>query len=109
MTELIGWIIVVGIVVAIGGIYILSRKIEQHTRDTAEALMYSNEMMLDQLKRITDPSASTSASEPAPTLSVTLERRCAARRGSANVTYMADKRRSPGRRKDDLQQSSQAG
>jgi hypothetical protein len=107
MTELIGGLVLLGIVVAIAGIYIISRKIEKHTRDTTEAMIYSNEMMLDQLKRL-DPSASV----PEPTVGVILERRCAHRRVRiapvSEWPQIPEQRRSAGRRREDARVNGQA-
>jgi hypothetical protein len=99
MTELIGWLIVLGLAVAIVGIYMLSHRIKEHARDTAEIMLQSNEMMLAQLKRLTDPSAQV----PDPTVGVILERRCAQRRArpTAGNSRMLEKRTSPGRRVED--------
>ena len=107
MTEPIGWLVVVGIVVVIAGIYIISRKIEKHTRDTTEAMIYSNEMMLDQLKRL-----DRSADAPEPVVGVILERRRAHRRvRTVPLSEWRDgpeQRRSPGRRREDVRVNRQA-
>lgn len=102
MTEFIGWMVLLGLAIAIVGIYMLSRRIERHTRNTTENMIYSNEMILTELKRLADPSAE----EAEPTVGVILERRRAQRRkrlsSASQNPRMADQRKSPGRRSEDL-------
>jgi len=102
MTELIGWLLLLGLVIAIAGIYMLSSRIEKHTRSTTESMIYSNEMILAELKRFADPSAEA----PESTVGVILERRQAQRRkrltSMSQNPRMAEQRRSPGRRLEDL-------
>lgn len=99
MTELMGWVVVLGLAVAIAGIYMLSSQIERHMRDTAEIIICSNKLMLAELKPLTDPAAE-------PTVGVILERRCAHRRALLTPRSakpgMAEQRTSPGRRLEDF-------
>ena len=102
MSELIGWIIVLGLAVAIACIFMLSRQLEKHTRTTAEMMLRSNEMLLAQLDQLTDPSLQT----PEPVAGVVLERRSADRRSplahrSGNPVEF-ERRGSPGRRLEDM-------
>ena len=76
MAELMGWVVVVGLAIAIVGIYLLSSQIERHVRDTAEIILCSNKLILDELKRLTGSAAQSAE----PTVGVILERRCGHRR-----------------------------
>lgn len=102
MTEFIGWTIVLGLAFTIAGIYMLSSRIEKHIRDTAEIIICTNRLVLDELKRLTNPTAVTAE----PAVGVVLDRRCGHRRaqgGPANARAgYADQRRSPGRRHEDF-------
>ena len=102
MTEFMGWIIILGLAFTIAGICMLSSRIEKHMRDTAEIIICTNKMILDELKRLTDPAAVMAE----PAVGVVLERRCGHRRAKgepaiARAAY-ADQRRSPGRRREDF-------
>ena len=102
MTELMGWVVVLGLAVAIAGIYMLSSQIERHMRDTAEIIICTNKLILAELKRLTDPAAEA----PEPTVGVILERRCAHRRSRpvplSDRAGRTEQRASPGRRREDL-------
>jgi len=102
MAELIGWLLLLGLIIAIAGIYMLSSRIDSHTRNTTENIIYSNEMILTELKRLADPSIEASESA----VGVILERRRGQRRKqSTSVSYNPDKveqRRSSGRRLEDM-------
>lgn len=109
MTELMGWVVVLGVAVAIGSIYLLSSQIERHMRDTAEIIICSNKLILAELKRLTDPAAGAAG----PTVGVVLERRCAQRRSRSSRMSenpgIAEQRRSRGRRFDDVPPTGQMG
>lgn len=102
MSELIGWMVVLGLAVAIACIFMLSRQLERHTRTTAEMMLRSNEMLLAQLEQLTDPSLQA----PEPVAGVVLERRSADRRSplgqSSGKPVEFERRGSPGRRLEDL-------
>ena len=51
MTELLEWMIVVGLAVAITGIFLLSGQIERHKRQMLELVLQSNAMIMAQLER----------------------------------------------------------
>jgi hypothetical protein len=108
MTEFIGWVIVLGLAVAIGSIFALSRQIERYMRDTIESMKYSNQLILARLERLADPSI-----QPEPTVGLILERRRAQRRSLLNPIsenpYKAEQRGSPGRRFEDFPATGQAG
>jgi hypothetical protein len=105
MTELMGWVVVVGLAVVIGGIYLLSIQIERHMRDTAAFIISSNKLVLSELKRLTDPEAAR-AEAAEPTVGVILERRCGHRRARVVPTSeragYTEQRGSPGRRREDF-------
>jgi hypothetical protein len=109
MTELMGWVIILGLAFAIVCIYMLSSQVERHMRDTAEIIISTNKLILAELKRLTDPTAAVTE----PTVGVILERRCGHRRARAVPTSeragFADQRKSPGRRREDLAVVRQAG
>src|SRR5687768_1553709 len=71
MSELIGWLMVLGLVVAIVCIFLLSSQLEQHMRSNAEMLLRSNEMILARLERLANPPHEATES----TIGVVLERR----------------------------------
>ena len=109
MTELLAWIIVVGLATAIAGIYMLSGQIEKHMRETTQMMIHGHDMIRAQLKRLADPSVEA----PEPTVGVILERRCAHRRAlltpRSEKPGKAEQRRSPGRRFDDFPPTGQVG
>jgi hypothetical protein len=102
VSELVGWFIVLGLAIALIGIYLLFKQIKEHRRDTAEIMLQSNDMMLAHLKRLSDPSAEVKD----PMVGVILERRCSQRRARhspfVGAPGASDHRRSPGRRAEDL-------
>ena len=102
MSELIAWLIVLGLAVTLVGIYLLSKQIQEHRRDTAEIMLQSNELMLEQLKRLSDPADTAN-----PVLSMTLERRSTDRRRhtATVIPWPSERRKSPGRRTHDLKQA----
>lgn len=71
MSELIGWLIVIGLAAAISCLFMLSSQLEQHMRNTTEMLLHSNEMILARLEQLANPALQP----PAPTLGLVLERR----------------------------------
>jgi type II secretory pathway component PulM len=71
VTELIAWLVILGLALALVGIYVLYNQIKEHRRDTAEIMLQSNEMMLAHLKRLSE-----NAGEPEnPSVTVMVERR----------------------------------
>jgi hypothetical protein len=109
MSEFVGWVVVLGIVFALGSIYMFSSRVERQLRETARIIVYSNKLLLPELKRLTQPAAEAAE----PIVGVILERRCAQRRGRSGATSgrqsFAEQRRTPGRRSDDFLQPRQAG
>ena len=55
MSELLGWMIVVGLAVVVAAVYMLSTQIEKQTRTTLEFLLHSNEMIIARLERTHGP------------------------------------------------------
>lgn len=102
MIELIGWINMIGLAVAIAGIYVVSIRIEKHMRETTQMMIDANAMIVAQLKRL----SSASVEAPEPVVGVILDRRCAHRRARGVPTSErareAEQRKSPGRRREDL-------
>jgi hypothetical protein len=109
MSELMVWVVVLGLAVAIAGIYVLSGQIERVMRDTAEIIICSNKSILAELKRLTDPAAEAAE----PTVGVILDRRCTHRRSRSSrmseSSVVAEQRRTPGRRIDDFPSTGQVG
>jgi hypothetical protein len=102
MSELLGWMILVGLTVGVVGICMLSYQIEKQTRVILEFLLRSNEMILAHLEPSAEAPAVTGT--PAPPV----ERRRAQRRNP--LTRLLDvtcgeRRMYPLRRLEDLLQS----
>ena len=70
MRELTEWVMMLGLGVAIAGIFMLSSQIEKQTRATAEMMHRSNEMLLAQLEQLANPSLPA----PEPVAGVILEK-----------------------------------
>jgi hypothetical protein len=85
MTELLGWMIVIGLAVAIAGIFSLSSQIEKHTRQVLELMLQSNAMIVAQFERADGASIDT----PDPLVGVVLERRQRDRRSIQPQSYRA--------------------
>jgi hypothetical protein len=103
MTEVVGWVVVFGLAVAIAGIYILWNQIRKHSRDTTEIMLDNNRLMLAHLNQLANPASTGSE----PTASVVLEKRCGGRRRchwtpENDSQSRANQRRSPGRRVEDF-------
>jgi hypothetical protein len=100
MTELLGWMIVIGLAVAIAGIFSLSSQIEKHTRQMLEIVLQSNAMIVAQLER----ADGALLQSPDRIVGVVLERRQAERRtappGMPRTERMRERRGSPDRRLD---------
>ena len=99
MTELLGWMILVGLAVNIVGIYMLSYQIEKQTRTMLEFILQSNEMILAQLQR--------PASGERPEATTQAERRRVQRRSSLARFFDAacgERRITPHRRLEDILQ-----
>ena len=98
MGELVVWLLLLGIAIAIAGIWMLSSQVKKHMQDTSEIIF----LILAELKRLPGPPA-----QPAePTVGVMLERRCGHRRARAEPTSgragNTEQRKSPGRRREDF-------
>ncbi len=100
MTGIIAWIIVLGLAIAITGIYLLSKQIENHSRDMTRILHQSNEMILAQLERLSGSPAAVSK-----TVGMILERRSLQRRSPMEPMTedrgRPERRKTPGRRLTD--------
>jgi len=95
MVEFVVWLLLGGISITLAGMWIRSRQIKKHMKDTAEI----NLLILEELKRLTPPA------RPVETdVGVMLERRCKNRRARAQASRAGfpDQRRSPGRRWEDF-------
>ena len=75
MPEFLGWTVLAGLAVTILGIFLLSSRIERHTRSMLAILMHNNEMILAQLD---DHRAGASAPAASP-VGFVIERRDAGR------------------------------
>jgi hypothetical protein len=95
MTELLGWMIVIGLAVAIAGIFSLSSQIEKHTRQMLDIVLQSNAMIVAQLERA--DSASLQAHDRL--VGVVLDRRHGERRSAlpqaARGTHVPERRVAP--------------
>jgi len=94
MSVLVGWLIVLGLAIAIVCIFMLSSQLEDHMRTTAEMMLRSNQMLLEQLERITDASLKA----PEAMIGVVLEKRHAQRRNP--VVQMCEQSDELGRQRD---------
>lgn len=110
MSELFGWIIVTGLGLVIIGIFLLSSQISEHMRVAAQIIVNGNKQILDRLAGFAHPSAQE---QPAPQPGRTLERRIAQRRDPLKQLMLAvaegERRRSPGRRLEDMLAAHAAG
>ena len=101
VTDVFVWLVVFALALAFIGLYALRKEMKEHRRDTAEIMLQSNEMMLEQLKRLSAASDMDSANA-----TVLLERRqIDRRRHTASVLPWPpekERRASPGRRAHDL-------
>lgn len=100
MSELIGWLIVLGLALTIACLFMLSHQLEKHLRSTIEIIARSNEMILARLERMAE--GQPQAREPV--LGVIIERRRCQRRSAASrlSSEGAERRTSRGRRLEDL-------
>ena len=109
MIEIVGWVIVLGLAVAIAGICMLSNQIEKHLRETTEMMIHSNDMIVSHLRRLANPAYAG----PESIAGVILERRCAQRRNRpdsvATMPQAPERRIFPGRRLDDRLAVGQVG
>jgi hypothetical protein len=109
MNELFGWIIVTGLGLVIIGIFLLSSQISEHMRVAAQIIVNGNKQILDHLAAFTQTSPQA---QPA-TQPRTIERRIAQRRGPLKQLMLAagegERRRSPGRRLEDMLAAHAAG
>lgn len=106
MTELIAWLVILGLALALVGIYVLYKQIKEHRRDTAEIMLQSNEMMLAHLQRLSNGTA-----EPEnPPVTVMVERRANDRRrlSASVIPWPHERRKSLGRRTQDLKHTQGA-
>ena len=103
MSEFIGWMILLGLAIAIAGIFVVSNQIEKHTRYAIGIMIHSKEMILARLEQLANPSVR--APTP-PAVGIGLERRHAQRRNP--LTHMfgtageIERRGFPQRRVEDL-------
>ncbi len=107
MSELIGWVIVLGLAIAIACFFMLSRQLDTHMRNTVEIMIQSNEMILARLEQLANPSVRA----PETMIGVVLERRRAQRvdpltQGIENPVKVGP---TAGRRLGDLPSAGEAG
>lgn len=110
MTEIVGWLVVLGLGLTVAAVWMLSIHIKKHARNITEGMIVSTDIILAHLKdRL--PGHAPASSEPV--VGVVLERRCSKRRGHmtpvGTMPQRTDQRRSPGRRMDDFVALAQAG
>lgn len=103
MTEFLGWMIVIGLAVAIAGIFMLSSQIERRTRETLEFMLQSNALIAAHFER----ADGASLHAPDGLVGVVLERRCGERRVALSEAPSAardtERRVSPDRRHGGLE------
>jgi len=99
MTELLEWMIVIGLAVAIVGIFSLSNQIERHTRQTLDLMLQSNAMIVAQLERADGASLGV----PGPRVGAVRERRYGERRATPaqmqHAAHAPERRAAPDRRR----------
>jgi hypothetical protein len=103
MSELLGWMIVVGLAVVVAAVYMLSAQIEKQTRTTLEFLLHSNEMILARLERAHGPLVQEE--KPADGVATEDRRRTQRRNPLTSMLFDADgnhRRGLPQRRLEDL-------
>jgi hypothetical protein len=95
--------ILLGLAIAIAGIFVVSSQIDKHTRNAIAIMIQSNEMILARLERLANPLARSPTS---PDVGIVLERRRAQRRNLLTQMLATagkiDRRGFPHRRVDDL-------
>ena len=99
MSEIVGWIIVLGLFGAIACLFLLSRQMNEHLRTTLAMMMRSNEMILARLESMGGAKRDSHCAGLVP------ERRVSQRRdasNSADFSPPAERRRRGGRRLEDL-------
>lgn len=110
MNELLGWIIVTGLGLVIIGIFLLSSQLSEHMRVAAQMIVNGHKQILDRLAAATQPSA---PEQPATQSVRIIDRRIAQRRGPLQQLMLAvaegERRRSPGRRLEDMLAAHAAG
>lgn len=110
MSELFGWVIVTGLGLVIIGIFLLSSQISEHMRVAAQIIVNGNKQILERLTAFTHPSPQE---QPAARPGRTLERRISTRRDPLKQLMLAvaegERRRSPGRRLEDMLAAHAAG
>ncbi|MBI3344811.1 MAG: hypothetical protein HY028_08170 [Gammaproteobacteria bacterium] len=110
MNELFGWIIVTGLGLVIIGIFLLSSQISEHMRVAAQMIVNGNKQILDRLAAFTHPSPQE---QPTAQPGRTIERRIYQRRDPLKQLMQAaaegERRRSPGRRLEDMLAAHAAG
>ena len=98
MTEFLGWMILIGLAVAIAGIYMLSSQIERRTRETLEFMLQSNAMIVAYLER----TGGASLHAPDGLVGADLDRRRGERRDALSplppAARVPERRVSPDRR-----------
>ena len=110
VSELLGWIIVVGLGLIIIGIFLLSSQISEHMRVAAQMIVNGNKQILDRLAGLPHPSPQE---QPDARPGRTLEHRVTQRRDPLKQLMLAaaegERRRSPGRRLEDMLAAHAAG
>ena len=75
MGEFLGWMIVLGLALAIGCSFVLSSHLEQDSHHTMQAIFHDSEMLRARLEQRAGPSEQTSARLPERPAGVVLELR----------------------------------
>ena len=107
MSDQFLWIIVLGLGVAFGGMFILSGRLERNLRETVEFMIRCNYMIVSHLER--HPGRTLDMQEEPPA-GMAFERRHTQRRDSRRQTNTGrpseQRGTSPGRRSEDLRESA---
>ena len=110
MSELFGWIIVTGLGLIIIGIFLLSSQISEHMRVAAQIIVNGNKQILDRLAGHTQTAPQP---QPATQTRKIVEHRLTQRRDPLKQLMLAvaegERRRSPGRRLEDMLAAHAAG
>ena len=100
MSEIVGWILVLGLFGVVACLFLLSRQMNEHLRSTLDMMIRSNDMILAHLESMGGPKRDLQRAGLVP------ERRVSQRRDSSNSSDFSspmERRRQRGRRLEDLQ------
>jgi hypothetical protein len=102
VNDVVWWLILFGLAVAIIGLYIVSVRVEKHMRDTTVMMIHGYDSIMAHLRRL----SGKRIAETEPVVGAILDRRCGHRRARApqmsELPEISERRKSTGRRREDL-------